>query len=68
MTKIQVTVPVFIGGVPFAAGEAAEVDEYEARLLIGMGRAVLQTESTTEDAGEEEVGDEGSVRKGRKRA
>lgn len=44
MKKIKVTVPVFIGGKAHSVGDLVELDDYEARLLIGMGRAVPQVE------------------------
>ena len=69
--KIQVTVPVFIGGMPFAADDVVEVDDYEARLLIGMGRAILYTEPAEvlpgDSAEDDASGDDGS-RKGVRRA
>jgi hypothetical protein len=70
MKKIKVTVPVFIGGKPFAVGDVAEVDDYEARLLIGMERAILQTEPdevSPEASAVDDAEGEDSARKGARR-
>ena len=70
MAKIKLTVPVFIGGKPFAVNDVAEIDDYDARLLIGMGRAVLHVEPAealpAEPATDDAVEDDGT-RKTRKR-
>ena len=70
MAKIKLTVPVFIGGKPFAVDDVAEIDDYDARLLIGMGRAVLCVEPISElatDGETEDAGEDGGARKGRKK-
>ena len=67
MAKIKVTVPVLIGGKAYPVGEVVEVSDYEARLLIGVGRAVLNeeigealsTDPAAGDAGEDTDGKKG---------
>lgn len=68
MAKVRVTVPVFIGGKPYVTDDVAEVDDYEARLLIGMGRAVPQADPVPlTDPVADEAGEEEAVRRGRKK-
>jgi hypothetical protein len=61
MVKMIVTVPCMIGGKPFAVDDVVEVDEYTARALTAVRRAVVSAEHSGEEAPAEE-GD----RKGRK--
>ena len=61
MVKMIVTVPCMIGGKPFAVDDVVEVDEYTARALSAVKRAVV----SAEQSGEEPPAEEGD-RKGRK--
>jgi len=68
MAKMQVTVPVCIGGKPFAAGDVVEVDEHDARALIAIRRACPYAEPTeTTPAGTAPTEEDGGDKKGRKK-
>ena len=54
MVKMIVTVPCCIGGKPFAADDEVDVDEYTARALISVKRAVIYAEPSGEEAPAEE--------------
>jgi len=60
MVKMIVTVPCCIGGKPFAADDEVEVDEYTARALSAVKRAVIYEEpSDGPRSGEEAPAEEG---------
>ncbi|TSA00671.1 MAG: hypothetical protein D4R80_00630 [Deltaproteobacteria bacterium] len=71
MVKMIVTVPGCIGGKPFAADDVVEVDEYTARALFAVKRAVVSDEpgdaprSGGPHSGEEALAEEGE-KKGKK--
>jgi hypothetical protein len=61
MVKMIVTVPCCIGGKPFAVDDVVEVNEYTARALTAVKRAVIYAEPSGEEVPAEE-----EERKGRK--
>ena len=66
MVKMIVTVPCMIGGKPFAVDDVVEVDEYTARALTAVKRAVAcEAVISGERSGEEPPAEEGD-RKGKK--
>lgn len=66
MVKMIVTVPCCIGGKPFAVDDVVEVDEYTARALTAVKRAVVSDEpGDAPRNGEEAPVDEGD-KKGKK--
>ena len=66
MVKMIVTVPCFIGGKPFAVDDVVEVDEYTARALTAVKRAVVYAEPSGEEAPAEEGDKKGKKTKGEK--
>ena len=66
MVKMIVTVPCCIGGKPFAVDDVVEVDEYTARALSAVKRAVVSVEPGDALRGSEEAPAEEGDRKGRK--
>lgn len=66
MVKMIVTVPCCIGGKPFSVDDVVEVDEYTARALIAVKRAVVCADPSGEEAPAEEEGKKGKKTKGEK--
>ena len=65
MVKMIVTVPCCIGGKPFAVDDVVEVDEYTARALSAVKRAVISMSRAMPASGEEAPAEEGE-KKGKK--
>ncbi len=59
-----VIVPCFIGGKPFSVDDVVEVDEYTARALTAVNRAVVYAEPSGEEASTEEGEKKGKKTKG----
>jgi hypothetical protein len=66
MVKMIVTVPCCIGGKPFAVDDVVEVDEYTARALTAVKRAVVYADPIGEEAPAEEEEKKGKKTKGEK--
>lgn len=66
MVRMIVTVPCCIGGKPFAVDDVVEVNEYTARALTAVKRAVLYAEPSGEEAPAEEGDRKGKKTKGEK--
>jgi len=66
MVKMIVTVPCCIGGKPFAVDDVVEVDEYTARALSAVKRAVACEAVVYAEPGREEAPAEEGEKKGKK--
>ena len=66
MVRMIVTVPCCIGGKPFAVDDVVEVNEYTARALTAVKRAVLYAEPSGGPRSVEEVPAEEDEKKGKK--
>ena len=73
MVKMIVTVPCCIGGKPFAVDDVVEVDEYTARALSAVKRAVACEAVVSSEPGNDprsggpHSGEEASVEEGEKK-
>jgi hypothetical protein len=66
MVKMIVTVPCCIGGKPFAVDDVVEVDEYTARALSAVKRAIAREAVVYAAPSGEEAPAEEEEKKGKK--